>query len=329
MNEKRIRRLVRLMGLMPIYQKPNTSKPAKGHKIDPYLLRGLRVGRPDQVWCADITYLPPLGSFALQIACRAMDAARVSVSGGDPSADRRLPSSAVRHGLANPVALSWRISNTLDADFCVEALSEAIHGFGPPDTRNTGSGLPVCVVCLDRPPAKVRISSVSASIARGTFRHSRSLDGPCLSANRSLSPSAFTPVPSIKRCKAPVLGRSGLWTTRSFWRQLSLPKFGTGQSSPANRRKNSPPDCFPTILLSSRLVTITVVCRNGSPKSAFSVRQAWIAASVNTVRRLQLPVGWASHRVSGSTTIRAPPARRYCHANSWSGGPDAAVCSFA
>ncbi|MBK8438068.1 MAG: hypothetical protein IPL38_00660 [Rhodobacter sp.] len=274
MNEKRIRRLVRLMGLMPIYQKPNTSKPAKGHKIDPYLLRGLRVGRPDQVWCADITYLPPLGSFALQNACRAMDAARVSVSGGDPSADRRLPSSAVRHGLANPVALSWRISNTLDADFCVEALSEAIHGFGPPDTRNTGSGLPVCVVCLDRPPAKVRISSVSASIARGTFRHSRSLDGPCLSANRSLSPSAFTPVPSIKRCKAPVLGRSGLWTTRSFWRQLSLPKFGTGQSSPANRRKTSPPDCFPTILLSSRLVTITVVFRHGSPNSAFSVRQA-------------------------------------------------------
>ncbi|MFZ1480632.1 MAG: IS3 family transposase, partial [Paracoccaceae bacterium] len=85
-NEKRIRRLVRLMGLMPICQKPETSKPAKGHKTYPCLLRGLRVDRPDQVWCADITYLPPLGSFALQIACRAMDAARVSVSGGDPSA---------------------------------------------------------------------------------------------------------------------------------------------------------------------------------------------------------------------------------------------------
>ena len=56
-NEKRIRRLMRLMGLMPIYQKPNTSRPAKGHKIYPYLLKGLRVERPNQVWCSDITYL--------------------------------------------------------------------------------------------------------------------------------------------------------------------------------------------------------------------------------------------------------------------------------
>jgi putative transposase len=60
-NETRIRRLMRLMGLMPIYQKPNTNRPAKGHKTYPYLLKGLRVDRPNQVWCADITYLPPLG----------------------------------------------------------------------------------------------------------------------------------------------------------------------------------------------------------------------------------------------------------------------------
>ena len=64
-NEKRIRRLMRLMGLMPIYQKPNTSRPAKGHKTYPYLLRGLRVERPNQVWCSDITYLPMQRGFPL------------------------------------------------------------------------------------------------------------------------------------------------------------------------------------------------------------------------------------------------------------------------
>ena len=58
-NVKRIRRLMQLMRLMPIYQKPNTSKPAKGHKTYPYLLSGLRVDRPNQVWCADITYRAP------------------------------------------------------------------------------------------------------------------------------------------------------------------------------------------------------------------------------------------------------------------------------
>lgn len=67
-NEKRIRRLMRLMGLMPIYQKTNTSKAAKGHKIYPYLLRGLRVDRPNQVWCADITYLPMRRGFLYLVA---------------------------------------------------------------------------------------------------------------------------------------------------------------------------------------------------------------------------------------------------------------------
>jgi len=112
-NEKRIRRLMRLMGLMPIYQKPNTSRPAKGHKIYPYLLRGLRVGRPNQVWCADITYLPMRRGFLYLVAIMDWHTRKV---------------------------LAWRISNTLEADFCVEALNEAVCRFGPPDIMNTDQG---------------------------------------------------------------------------------------------------------------------------------------------------------------------------------------------
>ena len=67
-NKKRVRRLMRLMGLMPIYQKPNTSKAAKGHKTYPYLLCGLRVTRPTQVWAADITYIPMRRGFLYLVA---------------------------------------------------------------------------------------------------------------------------------------------------------------------------------------------------------------------------------------------------------------------
>ncbi|UWQ16078.1 IS3 family transposase (plasmid) [Aliiroseovarius sp. M344] len=112
-NEKRIRRLMRLMGLMPIYQKPNTSKAAKGHKIYPYLLRGLRVDRPNQVWCADITYLPMRRGFLYLVAIMDWHTREV---------------------------LAWRISNTLEAEFCVDALNEAIHKFGPPEIMNTDQG---------------------------------------------------------------------------------------------------------------------------------------------------------------------------------------------
>lgn len=112
-NEKRVRRLKRLMGLMPIYQKPNTSKAAKGHEIYPYLLRNLRVTRPNQVWCSDITYLPMRRGFLYLVAIMDWHTRKV---------------------------LAWRISNTLEAEFCVEALNEAIHKFGPPDIMSTDQG---------------------------------------------------------------------------------------------------------------------------------------------------------------------------------------------
>jgi transposase InsO family protein len=97
---------------MPIYQKPNTSKPAKGHKTCPYLLGGLRVDRPIQVWCADITYLPMRRGFLYLVAVMDWFTRKV---------------------------LAWRISNTLEADFCIEALNEAVHRFGPPEIMNTDS----------------------------------------------------------------------------------------------------------------------------------------------------------------------------------------------
>jgi len=109
-NEKRVRRLMRLMGLMPIYQKPNTSKAAKGHKIYPYLLRGLRVDRPNQVWAADITYIPMRRGFLYLVAIIDWFTRKV---------------------------LAWRLSNTLEADFCVDALNEAIAKYDPPEIMNT------------------------------------------------------------------------------------------------------------------------------------------------------------------------------------------------
>lgn len=123
-NVKRIPGLMRLMRLTPIFQKPDTSRPAKGHKTYPYLLGGLRVARPDQVWCADITYLPMRRGFLYLIAIMDWFTRKV---------------------------LAWRISNTLETDFCVEALNEAISRFGPPEIMNADSQKTVAssrAVCL-------------------------------------------------------------------------------------------------------------------------------------------------------------------------------------
>ena len=112
-NEKRIRRLMRLMRLMPIYQKPNTSKPAKGHKTCPWLLGGLRIDRPNQVWRRDITYIPMRRGFLYLVAIMDWFTRKAPV---------------------------WRIANMLEADFRLEALNEAIHKFGPPEIMNTDQG---------------------------------------------------------------------------------------------------------------------------------------------------------------------------------------------
>ena len=109
----RVRRLMRLMGLQAIYQAPRTSMPHPEHRIYPYLLRDLAVDRPNQVWCADITYIPVQRGFLYLVAV--MDW-------------------ATRHVLA------WRLSNTMDACFCVEALEEALARYGTPEIFNTDQG---------------------------------------------------------------------------------------------------------------------------------------------------------------------------------------------
>ena len=112
-NRKRVQRLMRLMGLVAIYQRPNTSKPAPESKVYPYLLGGLRIERVNQVWCADITYIPMPKGFLYLVAI--MD----------------------WHSRA---VLAWRLSNTLGADFCVEALEEALARYGKPEIFNTDQG---------------------------------------------------------------------------------------------------------------------------------------------------------------------------------------------
>ena len=109
----RVRRLMRLMGLEAIHQAPRTSAPHPAHRVYPYLLRDLTIARPDHVWCADITYIPVRRGFLYLVAI--MDW-------------------ATRHVLA------WRLSNTMDAGFCVEALNEALARYGKPEIFNTDQG---------------------------------------------------------------------------------------------------------------------------------------------------------------------------------------------
>ena len=112
-NRKLVQRLMRLLGLTAIYQRPNTSKPAAAHKIYPYLLRDLIIDRPNQVWAADITYIPMTRGFLYLVAI--ID-------------------------WASRVVLAWRLSNTMDVTFCLEALEEALARYGKPEIFNSDQG---------------------------------------------------------------------------------------------------------------------------------------------------------------------------------------------
>ena len=112
-NRKRIQRLMRQMGLRALYPRQRTSQPGKGHKIYPYLLRDLNVEEANQVWATDICYIPMARGFMYLVAIMDWHSRRV---------------------------LSWRVSNTLDTDFCIEALEEALQRFGTPEIFNTDQG---------------------------------------------------------------------------------------------------------------------------------------------------------------------------------------------
>ena len=104
---------MRLMGIEAIYPKPKTCQPHPEHKVYPYLLRNLKIDRPNQVWAADITYIPMSRGFMYLVAVMDWHSRKV---------------------------LSWRLSNTLDTDFCVQAVEEAINRFGAPEIFNTDQG---------------------------------------------------------------------------------------------------------------------------------------------------------------------------------------------
>jgi putative transposase len=112
-GRKRARRLMRLMGIRSVAPAPNTSRRAPGHPVYPYLLRDLVVERPNQVWCTDITYVPMAHGFLYLVAIMDWYSRKV---------------------------LSWRLSNTQDAAFCVEALEDAIERHGCPEILNTDQG---------------------------------------------------------------------------------------------------------------------------------------------------------------------------------------------
>jgi putative transposase len=105
--------LMKRMGIEAIYRRPNTSKPALGHKIYPYLLRKLRVERPNQVWAMDLTYIPMARGFVYLAAVVDWFSRRV---------------------------LAWRLSITMAVDFCLDAVEEALAKHGPPEIFNTDQG---------------------------------------------------------------------------------------------------------------------------------------------------------------------------------------------
>ena len=144
-DRKRVRRLMRRMGIEALGPRRRTSNPAPGHKVYPYLLRDLTIDRPNQVWAADITYIPIGRGFLYLVAV--ID-------------------------WASRAVLSWRLSNTMDASFCVVALEDALARYGKPEIFNTDQGQPIHRLGLHRRADQGRRAHLDG--------RARTLDGQCV-----------------------------------------------------------------------------------------------------------------------------------------------------
>jgi len=133
-GRKRVRRLMQRRGIFALYRRPRTTVPMAGHRVFPYLLSGVEIVRPNQVWEADITYLPMRRGFLYLMAIVDVFSRRV---------------------------MAWRLSNTLTVDFCVAALEEALGRHGTPEIFNTDEAAPVHQPCLHR----------GAGAGKGAYQH--------------------------------------------------------------------------------------------------------------------------------------------------------------
>jgi len=160
-NRKRVQRLMRVMGLEAMAPKPKISEPHPEHAVYPYLLRGLKISRVNQVWATDITYIPMKAGFVYLVAIMDWYSRRV---------------------------LSWRVSTTLDSSFCIEALEEAFEHFGKPEIFNTDQGAQFTADAFtkplrdrsahsghrDHPFRRIAITRFAASRSRGSAHRDRS-----------------------------------------------------------------------------------------------------------------------------------------------------------
>lgn len=161
--------LMKKMGIEAIYRRPNTSKPAPGHKVYPYLLRKLAVTRPNQVWAMDISYIPMARGFVY--LCAVIDWFSRKV-------------------------LSWRLSITMEANFCIEAVEEALARYGKPDIFNTDRQK---MIASSRPCSRrPRSPSRWTARARGAITSSLNCSGDQSNTRRSTStPARPCPRPAL------------------------------------------------------------------------------------------------------------------------------------